>query len=463
MKQVYLDTFGCQMNVADTDRMELLLFHSGYIRTGEMQDADLILINTCSIREKAEQKIYSLTGSLKPLKAANPDLILGFTGCLAQQEGERLLERMPFVDLVLGPDGVEHIVQVVDEVKAKKGPVVRVQFDMEKNYSIPELSDETPLHPGPSAFINIIKGCDKFCTFCVVPFTRGREKSREAEEIEREVRLLVSRGAREIILLGQNVNAYGKRGLKQPVPFHELLYRVAGIPGVERLRFTTSHPTDFTRECITAYRDIDKLVNHLHLPVQSGNNRILEEMRRTHTVEEYISLIDELKMAVPDIALSTDIIVGYPGESDSEFEDTLSLMERVQFSSSYMFSYSPRPGTPAQDFPDSVPQSVKSQRLQRTIELQHRLTREQGQKFVGREVDVLVEGGSSRPGTDFRGRNPQYWMVNFTGDRKQICPGDMVKVVVEELSGHTLRGRAVSVARDGKHKILEPEVQTTTG
>ena len=463
MKQVYLDTFGCQMNVADTDRMELLLFHSGYIRTGKMQDADLILINTCSIREKAEQRIYSLTGNLKPLKEANPDLILGFTGCLAQQEGERLLKRMPFVDLVLGPDGVEHIVRMVDEVKEKKVPVVRTQFDVEENYSIPELSGETPLNPGPSAFVNIIKGCDKFCTFCVVPFTRGREKSREAEEIVQEVRLLVSRGAREIILLGQNVNAYGKRGLEQTVPFHELLYRVASVPGVERLRFITSHPKDFTRECITAYRDIDTLVNHLHLPVQSGNNRILKAMRRMHTIEEYIGLIDELKTTVPDIALSTDIIVGYPSESDSEFEDTLALMEKIKFSSSYMFSYSPRPGTPAQNFPDSVPQSVKSERLQKTIDMQSRLTREQGQKFLEREVDVLIEGRSLRPGTDFRGRNAQFWAVNFTGDRERIFPGDMAKVVVEEFSGHALKGRVLSVNRGGKQIIVESEMPVPTG
>ena len=295
MKQVYLDTFGCQMNVADTDRMELLLFHSGYIRTGEVQNADLVLVNTCSIRDKAEQKIYSLAKNLKPLKESNPDMILGFTGCLAQQEGERFLDKMPFVDLVIGPDGVEHIVQIIDEVKKKKVSVVRTEFDTDTNYKIPELYGKTPLNPGPSTFVNIIKGCDKFCTFCVVPFTRGREKSREAEEIEQEVRLLVSRGVREIVLLGQNVNAYGKRGLKRPVPFHELLYRIASISGLKRLRFMTSHPKDFTNECISAYRDIDILVNHLHLPVQSGNNRILKEMRRMHTIEEYVSVIDELK------------------------------------------------------------------------------------------------------------------------------------------------------------------------
>ena len=463
MRQVYLDTFGCQMNVADTDRMELLLFHSGYIRTGEIQVADLILINTCSIRDKAEQKIYSLTRNLKPLKEANPGLILGFTGCLAQQEGERLLKKMPFVDLILGPDGVEHIVGVVEEVREKKIPIIRTQFDTDKNYKIPELSGETPAKPGPSTFVNIIKGCDKFCTFCVVPFTRGREKSREAEEIEQEVRLLVSRGAREIILLGQNVNAYGKSGLKQPVPFHELLHRVAAIPGVERLRFTTSHPKDFTRECIAAYRDLDVLVNHLHLPVQSGNNRILKEMRRMHTIEEYITLVEELKTVVQDVALSTDIIVGYPGESDAEFEDTLALMERIQFDNSYMFSYSPRPNTPAQDFPDSIPQSVKSDRLQRTIALQKKLTREQGKKFIGQEVDVLVEGESFKLGADFKGRNPQYWLVNVTGDKKQIYQGDMVKVIVEEVTGHALRGRAVSVRRNGRKIIVDSEIAVSAG
>ena len=443
MKQVYLDTFGCQMNVADTDRMELLLFHSGYIRTGEVQDADLVLINTCSIRDKAEQKIYSLAKNLKPLKETNPDMILGFTGCLAQQEGERFLEKMPFVDLVIGPDGVEHIVQVIKDVKDKKLPVVRTQFDTDTNYQIPELSGETPLNPGPTAFVNIIKGCDKFCTFCVVPFTRGREKSREAEEIEQEIKLLVSRGAREIILLGQNVNAYGKRGLKQPVPFHELLYRIASIPGLKRLRFITSHPKDFTRECITAYRDIDILANHIHLPVQSGNNRILKEMRRMHTIEEYISIIEELKAVLPDIGVSTDIIVGYPSESESEFEDTLSLMEKIKFNNSYMFSYSSRPNTPAQYFPDLVSQSVKSDRLQKTIQLQKRLTLEQGKKIIGKEIEVLVESESFKNDSDFWGRNAQYWSVNFTGDKRQIVPGDMVKVIVEDATGHVLKGRAL--------------------
>ncbi|MFQ5450924.1 MAG: tRNA (N6-isopentenyl adenosine(37)-C2)-methylthiotransferase MiaB [Nitrospinaceae bacterium] len=438
-----MDTFGCQMNVADSDRMELLLFHSGYMRTPHREDADLILVNTCSVREKAEQKIFSLFGGMKPLKEANPDLILGLTGCLAQQDGKRLLRRIPFLDFIMGPDHIEDLPLAVDRVRSTGEPLVWTDFDKAKHYSLPELGGPPLKDPGPSAFVNIIKGCDKFCSFCVVPFTRGREKSREAEEIYREIRQLVSRGAKEIILLGQNVNAYGKRGLVKPVSFHELLYRIAEIPGVTRLRFTTSYPRDFTRELIKAYREIDILMNHLHLPVQSGSDRILQEMRRSHTAAEYLGLIGELKSAVPDIALSTDIIVGFPGETESEFEDTLKLMEKAEFSSSFMFRYSPRPGTPAADIPDTVPESVKQDRLQRTIAFQDELTRNTGKTFLGKEVEVLIEGRTSRHGADLKGRNPQYWRVNFKGDLEVLKPGDLVRVKVEDVSGHALNGRAL--------------------
>jgi tRNA-2-methylthio-N6-dimethylallyladenosine synthase len=443
MKQVYMDTFGCQMNVADSDRMELLLFHSGFARTSHMDDADLILVNTCSVREKAEQKIFSLFGSMRPLKTANPDLLMGITGCLAQQEGERLLKRIPFLDFILGPDHIEDIPHAVDRALETHKPFIWNNFDQEKNYSIPEVSAAQQTTSNPSAFINIIKGCDKFCSFCVVPYTRGREKSREADEIYNEVRQLVSRGAKEIILLGQNVNAYGKRGLETPVAFHELLYGIAEIPGVKRLRFTTSYPKDFTPELIQAYQDLDILVNHLHLPAQSGNDRILQEMRRGNTVEEYLALTDALKAAVPDIELSSDIIVGYPGETESEFEDTLRFMERVGFSSSFMFCYSPRPGTPAADLVDDVPEPVKKERLQRTIECQSELGLVQGRKFLGKEVEVLIEGQSTQKKGIFKGRNPQFWRVNFSGDETVLKPGDLVNVVVEEVSGHALKGHAV--------------------
>ena len=440
MKEVYIDTFGCQMNVADSDRMELLLFQSGYTRTQQKEDADLILVNTCSIRERAEQKIFSLFGNLKPLKKTNPDLILGLTGCLAQQDGERLMKRMPFLDLIMGPDQIEDIALAVDRVQTTRESLVWTQWDEQKNYSIPDLGGS--YQKNPSSFVNIIKGCDKFCSFCVVPFTRGREKSREAEEIYREISESVRRGAKEIVLLGQNVNAYGKRGLDKPVPFHELLYKIAEIPGIERLRFTTSYPRDFTDELIQAYKDIDILMNHLHLPVQSGNDRILEDMRRGHTAREYLGLIAKLKSAVPDIALSTDIIVGYPGETDSEFEDTLKLMESASFSSSFMFSYSLRPGTPAADFPDSVPEPEKQKRLQQTIEHQNRLTEKEGQKYLGKDVQVLIEGPSSKNGRGFKGRSPHYWRVNFPETCQDMKPGDLVNIEVKEVLGHTLKGIA---------------------
>ena len=426
------------MNVADTDRMELLLFQSGYLRTPHVEDADLVLVNTCSIREKAEQKVYSLFGGLKPLKQANPDLVLGVAGCLAQQEQSALINRMPYLDFIIGPDAVEHILQVVNRVNQGEGPVLWTEFDSQKNYSIPE----QPLikDPGPSAFVNIIKGCDKFCSFCVVPYTRGREKSREAEEIYAEIRQLVDRGAKEIILLGQNVNAYGKRGLEQPLAFHELLYGIADIPGIERLRFTTSHPMDFTRELIQAYRDIDILMNHLHLPVQCGNNRILDMMRRSHTVEWYLDLIAQLKSEVPDIALSTDIIVGFPGETAAEFDDTLRLMEQVGYNSSYMFTYSPRPNTPALAMPDDIPHEEKQNRLQQTLQLQNRLTEANGQAYLGGEVEVLIENRTSRQGMSFKGRNPHYWMVVFRGGEDRLQPGDVARVRIDEIKGHVLRG-----------------------
>ena len=430
------------MNVADTDRMELLLFQSGYLRTPHVEDADLVLVNTCSIREKAEQKVFSLFGGLKPLKQINPDLIFGVAGCLAQQEQALLMNRVPFLDFIVGPDAVESIQHIVHRVTQGEGPIVWTEFDSQKNYSIPE----QPLikSSGPSAFVNIIKGCDKFCSFCVVPYTRGREKSREAEEIYAEIRQLVDKGAKEIVLLGQNVNAYGKRGLERPVAFHELLYGIAEIKGVERLRFTTSHPMDFTRELVEAYRDIDILMNHLHLPVQSGNNRVLDVMRRSHTIEWYRDLIAQLKSEVPDIALSTDIIVGFPGETRPEFEDTLKLMEQIKFNSSYMFAYSPRPNTPALEMTDDIPHEEKQERLQQTIQLQSRLTEENAQAFLGRDVEVLIESTTSRKGMSFRGRNPHYWSVVFKGGEDRLKPGDLAQVRVEEVSGHVLRGNWVA-------------------
>ncbi len=429
------------MNVADSDRMELLLSQSGYARTQDKERADLVLVNTCSIRDKAEQKVYSLFGGLRPLKANNPEVVFGLAGCLAQQEKNKLLKRIPELDFIIGPDCIEEIVPTVRQAAEKNEAVTLAEFDRGNTYSIPLI--DGPRNPGASAFVNIIKGCDKFCSFCVVPFTRGREKSRAADEILEEIRQLVAMGAREIILLGQNVNAYGKHGLQKPVAFHELLYRVAEIPGLMRLRFTTSYPRDVTPEMARAYRDIDLLANHLHLPVQSGNDRVLDLMRRGHTADEYCRLIDHLRSEVPDIELSTDIIVGFPDESDSEFADTLKLMEKIRFSNSFMFSYSARPGTPAASFPDTVSGPVKKERLQRTIQLQDRLTRENGQRFVGQIVEVLVESlkFGAELEVEYKGRNPEYWRVTFTAENSRVQPGDMARVKVEEVRGHALRGK----------------------
>lgn len=448
MRQVYLDTFGCQMNLADTDRMELLLFHSGYTRTPHKEEADLILVNTCSIREKAEHKIYSLFGRMKPLKDENPDVIFGLTGCLAQQEGEKLLKAIPYLDFILGPDTIENISLAVERVRNHRKPLIWTGFDSARNYSIP-VRDEV-INAGPSEFVNIIKGCDKLCSFCVVPFTRGREKSREAEEILGEVRLLIQHGAKEIVLLGQNVNAYGKNGLNTPIAFHNLLYRIAEIPGVERLRFTTSHPRDFTPELVRAFRDISILMKHIHLPIQSGNDRILSLMRRGHTVEDYKDLISRLKSSVPDIGISTDIIVGFPGETESEFEDTLKLMEWVGFDSSYIFSYSPRPGTKAAEFADSVPEQAKAARLQKTMAFQEKISFEKGRRFLGKETRVLIEKRSSD--ALLRGRNPQNWLVNFPGDA--LKPGDTVDVRVVDVIKNALLGQEIiRFPADDKHPL----------
>ena len=435
MRQVYLETFGCQMNLADTDRMELLLFHSGYARTPHKEEADLIMVNTCSIREKAEHKVYSLFGTMKPLKDGNPEVIFGLTGCMAQQEGEKLLKTIPYLDFILGPDTIENISEALERVRSQRKPLVWTGFDSARNYSIPPR--EEVLNSEPSEFVNIIKGCNKLCSFCVVPFTRCREKSREAGEILDEVRQLTLNGAKEIVLLGQNVNAYGKSGLNTPMPFHDLLYRIAEIPGVKRLRFTTSHPRDFTSELIRAFRDIDILMKHIHLPVQSGNDRILSLMRRGHSVEDYKNLIDEIKSLAPDIGLSTDVILGFPGETEGEFGDILKLMEWVGYDASYLFTYSPRPGTTATELADSVSDEAKAERLQKTMEIQRQISFEKGQRFVGRKTQVLIEKRFS--GTALRGRNPQNWMVNFSGDI--LKPGDIVEVQITDVAKNALLGR----------------------
>ena len=400
------------MNKADSERLAGDYHSRGYKKAKSINQADEIIINTCSVRQRAEDRVDGLILNLmSQLQARKPKPKIILTGCMIHHGQNTLLDMFPFVDEIL--------------------PINEVGFNQE--------AIRRDKH---HAWIPISNGCNSFCSYCIVPFSRGREKSRPMKEILTEIKKLVDQGYSEITLVGQNVNSYGKRGLKNPMPFHELLYGIAEIPGVERLRFTTSHPNDFTRETIRAYRDLDILMNHLHLPVQSGNNQVLKAMRRDHTIEEYRDLLAELKTEVPDISLSTDIIVGFPGETDAAFADTLKIMKEVGYSSSYMFAYSPRPGTPANELPDSVPEETKKHRLQEVIALQHKQSEQLGQTFVGENVEVLIEGRSSKPGYAFKGRNPQYWNVNIQGGDEIFEAGDMVTVQVEEVTGHSLNGRA---------------------
>lgn len=410
-KKVYLQTWGCQMNVADSERMLALLARMSYARTEQIEESDLILLNTCHIREKARHKVVSRLGEIKPLKDANPDLIIAVSGCVAQAESQALAREVPYLDLIFGPDQIEQLPALIQQRKEtlesmeqafKVAPLVETKFDgKDKGYSVP-VDDVTPYydenHSEVSRFVNIIKGCNNFCTFCVVPFTRGREKSRVESEILSEVRFLVEKGAKEITLLGQNVNSYGLdligatdvKTSNGALPFVDLLYAVSQIPGVERVRFTTSNPHDFTPRLAQAFADLKNISNSFHLPVQSGSNRILDRMNRQYTREEYFERVQWIRNVRPDIAFSTDIIVGFPGETDEDFEQTLSLVKEMKYAFIYAFKYSPRKGTPATRFLDQVPEEVKDRRLQSLLELQRAETQRQNMAEIGQTRQVLV-------------------------------------------------------------------------
>src|SRR5512145_1511732 len=389
MPRVYLKTFGCQMNEYDSARMaDVLRACGGYEPTEHPEEADLLLLNTCSVREKAQEKVFSQLGGWKHLKKAKPHLLIGVGGCVASQEGDGITRRAPYVDLVFGPQTLHRLPEMIDELKSTGRSVVDVSFpEIEKFDALPE-----PRAEGATAFVSIMEGCSKYCTFCVVPYTRGEEVSRPFESVMSEIRSLAEQGVREITLLGQNVNAYnGPMSDGTPCDLGTLIYYVAEVPGIERIRFTTSHPVEFKDSLIEAYRDIPQLANYLHLPVQSGSDRVLALMKRGHTVLEYKQKIRRLRQVRPDISLSTDLIVGFPGETERDFESTLDLVREIGFDQSFSFIYSPRPGTPAASLPDELPHEVKQARLER---LQARL-REQADaislRMVGTVQRVLVE------------------------------------------------------------------------
>jgi tRNA-2-methylthio-N6-dimethylallyladenosine synthase len=411
--KVFVKSYGCQMNVYDSERMTEALAEQGYVSTSNIDDADLIVLNTCHIREKAAEKVYSELGRVRDLKegraAAGRSTLVAVAGCVAQAEGSEVLARAPAVDLVVGPQSYHRLPQLIARVRAENRSVVDTEFPEEDKFAA--LPARAPVR-GPTAFLTVQEGCDKFCTFCVVPYTRGTEYSRSVVEIEREARSLVDGGVREITLLGQNVNAYhGKGPDGRPWSLARLIRHLAQIEGLARLRYTTSHPRDMTDDLIAAHGEEEKLMPYLHLPFQAGSDRILSAMNRKHTVEQYLELVARIRAAQPQIALSTDMIVGFPGETESEFEETLALTEKVGFAQAYSFKYSARPGTPAAKLCAQVPDEVKSQRLARLQEL---LEAQQGAfnaRCVGQVLPVLFEKPGRRPG-QLVGRSPYLQAVH---------------------------------------------------
>jgi tRNA-2-methylthio-N6-dimethylallyladenosine synthase len=460
-KRVFIESFGCQMNDYDVARMVEVLRRHGFDRTEEAEQADLVIINTCSIREKAENKAASAAGRYKPLKDRNPNLVVAVGGCVAQQEGAALLRRIPIADLSFGPDQIPNLVEHVLAVQGRSQtapaslpapvrPIGKYRLRMAKTEVIDvedyEFLDADP-RPGDvavTALVTIQKGCDNYCAYCVVPNTRGREVSRPPEQVIAEVARFVSLGAREVTLIGQNVNAYHAIGSPSGDDFAELLRRVDAVPDLLRLRFTTSHPHYFTHKVAEAFRDLATLCPWLHLPVQAGSTAVLSRMARDYTREQYLEKIAYLREVCSDISLSTDIIVGYPGESEADFADTLSLLNEVRYDSIYSFSYSRRPGTPAHDLVDDVSAEEKSRRLQEVQALQRTITAERLGRFVGRTEEVLVEGFARMQSGQLCGRTRSNHTVNFIAnpmDDSSALVGRLCPVYISEARSHTLIGQ----------------------
>ncbi len=424
------------MNEHDSERILRLLENSHYLETKEAREADLILINTCSVREKPEHKVYSALGRFKRLKEKKGTLI-GLAGCVAQQEGERLLDRVPYLDLVIGTHTIPLLPQLVERVEASGERVCEIGLDPRGDYL------KTPLPQSPLAkvksYVTIMQGCDHFCSFCIVPYVRGRERSRPSQEIIEEVKHLAEMGVKEVYLLGQNVNGYGK-GLEEALDFSEILRRVNRIEGIERIRFTTSHPADLSDRLIQDFSELEKLCEHIHLPFQSGSDRMLRAMHRGYTKGSYLERIDRLRDVCPSIALTADVIVGFPGEEEGDFRETLDLMEKVRFDDLFSFKYSPRKGTRAAQFQNQVEEKVKQDRLSILQKIQREITLQKNQALEGQVEEVLVEGRSKQSDRDVTGRTRSNKVVNFEGELNWI--GRLVPVRIIKAYPHSLRGES---------------------
>ncbi|WEM42919.1 tRNA (N6-isopentenyl adenosine(37)-C2)-methylthiotransferase MiaB [Photobacterium sp. DA100] len=438
-KKLLIKTWGCQMNEYDSSKMaDLLNAANGFELTEEPEEADVLLLNTCSIREKAQEKVFHQLGRWKTLKDKKPELVIGVGGCVATQEGDSIRQRAPYVDVIFGPQTLHRLPEMIKQSQSDDAPVMDISFpEIEKFDRLPE-----PRAEGPTAFVSIMEGCSKYCTYCVVPYTRGEEVSRPLDDVLFEIAQLAEQGVREVNLLGQNVNAYrGATHDDEIATFAELLRLVAAIDGIDRIRYTTSHPIEFTDDIIEVYQDTPEVVSFLHLPVQSGSDRILANMKRPHTAIEYKSKIRKLRKARPDITISSDFIVGFPGESDQDFQDTMKLIRDVDFDISFSFIFSARPGTPAADYPCDLSEEVKKQRL---YELQQQINTQAmrySRQMLGTEQRILVEGPSKKNVMELRGRTENNRVVNFAGSPELI--GQFVDVKITDVFTNSLRGELV--------------------
>ncbi|NOR70963.1 MAG: tRNA (N6-isopentenyl adenosine(37)-C2)-methylthiotransferase MiaB [Methylomarinum sp.] len=449
-QKLYIQTNGCQMNEYDSDKMrDVLQASHGMEMTEIPEEADVLLLNTCSIREKAQEKVFSAIGRWRKIKNNRPGVIIGVGGCVASQEGAAIQKRAPYVDIVFGPQTLHRLPELLNEARSGHKRVVDISFpEIEKFDALPE-----PRAEGPKAFVSIMEGCSKYCTFCVVPYTRGEEISRPLQDVIDEISALAAQGVREINLLGQNVNAYrGEMDDGEIAEFSLLLHYVAAVEGIDRIRFTTSHPAEFTDDIIEAFAEIPALVNHLHLPVQSGSDNVLAQMKRGYTRAEYLEIMDKMKAVRPNISLSSDFIIGFPGETEQEFEETMSLIEQVGFDFSYSFVYSARPGTPAAEFTDDTPEDVKKERLKILKARLDEMTMDVSNSMVDTVQTVLVEGVSKKNPLQVTGRTENNRVVNFTAHPR--LAGQFVDVMITEALPNSLRGRLVESSID---KILNNE------
>lgn len=437
-KTFYIQTYGCQMNEEDSERLAGMLKTLGYTKGAVKEKASIILFNTCCVRENAENKVFGNLGALKKLKKSNPDLVIGICGCMMQQKGmaDRILEKYPFVDIIFGTHNSYKFPEYLNRVKTE-GVQVREILDEET-----EIVEGLPLERESSikAFVTIMYGCDNFCTYCIVPYVRGRERSRKPEDIENEIRDLVSRGYKEVTLLGQNVNSYGK-GLEEEINFADLLRRVNKIEGLERIRFMSSHPKDLTDDVIQAIKECDKVCEHVHLPVQSGSTGLLKKMNRKYDQETYLELAKKIRKEIPGCSITTDIIVGFPGETEEDFNETVKIVEEVAYDSAFTFIYSNRNNTPADKMPNQIPDNIKHERFNRLVDVVNKNVITANKSFEGKVVEVLVEGPSKNDETKLMGRTRCGRLVNFEGDKSLI--GQLVDVNIVRAQPFSLIGEVV--------------------